>query len=284
MRAGESFMDIKEENRLSELAKEIKEIDKRITRAIAEGEDTYKLKQEFEELRDEIKEILGDSLPIHHRDPYVRKILKKVTEGDYFYVDKEERNFLNLLKNASPERLENIYRLLGIDKGQISESNHHELFLKFDEEIHSSLRITSADYFERKNNFSTIIVANPLPPKFLDYFKEIRACFLFDYLYAATGLCRILIELSFRDKYNELGFSKKRQPHNVYNINDPKINEMINEVCNRPELKSLKHEAKKLYYSACPILHGKESTIKLNETEVLQFIRRVFKLVEALYS
>ena len=275
-------MGVKEENILSELAKKINQIDKRITKAVAEGENTYKLEQEFRELRDEIKNILGDSSPIYHRDPDVRRILQKIREGNYFYVDKKDKDFLNLLKNLPPEGLQEIYRILGIDEGKNSES-YMELFHKFIEEIHGFV-ITADDYFERKKEFSTIIVAGVLPQKFLSYYDEIRSCFLFGFLYAAVGLCRVLIELSFRDKYNKLGFSKKREAPNVYYMDDRKICQMINAVCSRPELKSLRGEAIALYGKASTILHGGESTIKLNNTDVLQFIRSIFKLIEALYN
>ncbi len=98
-------MGVQEENRLSELAKKINEIDKRITKAVAEGGNTYKLEQEFRESRDELKQILADSSPIHHRDPHVRKILQKVRDANYFYVDKKERDSLNFFRNFSPEAL-----------------------------------------------------------------------------------------------------------------------------------------------------------------------------------
>ena len=58
---------------------------------------------------------------------------------------------------------------------------------------------------------------------------------------------------------------------------------MIKAVCTRPELKSLKSEALELYGKASTILHGRESTVKLNNRDVLQFIRSVFKLIETLY-
>lgn len=248
-------MGVEEENRLSELAKKINGIDKRITKAVAEGQNTYKLEQEFRELRDELKESLGGSLPIHHRDPHVRKILQKIREGNYFYVDKKDKDFLNLLKNLPPEGLEEIYRILGIDEGNNSKS-YMKLFHKFIEEIHGFV-ITPDDYFDRKKDFSTIIVAGVLPSKFVGYFEEIRACFLFGFLYAAVGLCRVLIELSFRDKYNKLGFIKKREAPNVYYMDDRKIYQMISAVCSRPELKSLRGEAIALYGKASTILHGR---------------------------
>lgn len=282
-------MGVQEEIRLSELAKRINEIDKRITKAVTQGDDTYKSEEEFRELRDEVKQILADSSPIPHRDPHVRKILQKIRDGNYFYVDKKDSDRLNFLRNLPPEafkqiqeQIQEIHRILGIDEVNNSES-YMDLFYKFMEEIQAYV-ITPDDYFERKKDFSTIIVATPLPRKFLGYYEEIKLCFLFDLLYAAVGLCRVLIELTFRDKYNKLGFSKKKESPNVYDMDDYRIKEMIKAVCTRPELKSLKGEALELYRKASTILHGRESAIELNSKDVLQFIRSIFKLIETLYT
>ena len=303
-------MGVQEEIRLSELAKRINEIDKRITKTVTQGDNPNKSEEEFRELRDEVKQILGNSSPIRHRDPQVRKILQKVRDGNYFYVDKKERDFLNFFRNFPPEALKNfreeiqedihkilsrnlppealeeaekeIHKILKGEEVNKSES-YMNLFNKFIEEIHGSV-ITPDDYFERKKDFSTIIVASPLPPEFLPYYEEIRLCFIFRLLYAAVGLCRVLIELSFRDKYNKLGFSRKKESPNVYYMDDHKIHQMINAVCTRLELKSLKDEAIRLYGKASTILHGRESTIKLDNKDVLQFIRSIFKLIETLYT
>jgi hypothetical protein len=275
-------MGAQEENRLSELSRRINEIDKQITKAVAQGDNTYESEKEFRELRDEVKQILGDSLPIDHRDPHVRKILQRVRNGNYFYVDKKDRDLLNRLRNLPPEALQEIDRILGVEDGNNSES-YMKLFQKFIEEIHGFV-ITPDDYFERKKDFSTIIVASLLPPKFLDYYQEIRLCFLFGFLYAAVGLCRVLIEISFRDKYNKLGFSKKKESPNVYDMDDYRVKEMIKAVCTRTELKLLKSEAIELYGKASAILHGRESTIQLNNKDVLQFIRNIFTLIETLYA
>jgi hypothetical protein len=126
-------------------------------------------------------------------------------------------------------------------------------------------------------------VANSLPTKINEYFGEIRDCFIFGHFYAAVGLCRVLIELCFRDKYQKFGFENNAKTQNVRRVPD-NINIVIRGVCSKLRSNPLKDEATELYGAASNILHGREAHIKLDETEVLKFIRSAFKLIEQLYD
>jgi hypothetical protein len=274
-------MTVEEENQLLQLARELSQLDRSIVKGVAEGRNTGALQEEFCRTRDQIKKLLGGSMPIKIRDPQMLKVLKWVREGDYFYVDKEERKIINLIRN-NPNKFHEVLRSLGVDFDRDAKSKADlDLHWKLIEELTSM--ISAEDYFSRKDDFSTIIVGHSLPEKINEYFGEIRECFIFGRMYAAVGLCRVLIELSFRDKYHKLSPAKDVKAPNVLNMADPeKIMRMIREVCKRPRFAILKGEAEELYHAASDILHGREPTIKLEEAEVLKFIRRVFKLVEQL--
>jgi hypothetical protein len=279
-------MNAEDEQKLLQLVRQLKQIDKNIVKTITTGDRPGELEEQFCRVRDEIKEILGDSMPLQIRDPDTRDVLKRVLAGTYFHVDKQERAIENIIKN-NPQKIDHILRSLGMnleeDKELKDDSAADALHWKLIEELTSM--ILAEDYFGRKKNFGTIIVASTLPAKVNGYFTETRDCFIFGHFYAAVGLCRVMIELSFRDKYHKLGPRKEVRAPKVSNIADPeKIMMMIREVCTRPRFASLKNEAGELYSTASDILHGREPTIKLDEAEVLKFIRRVFKLIEQLYD
>lgn len=279
-------MNPEDEQKLLQLARQLKQIDKNIVKTITTGDRPRELEEEFCRVRDEIKEILGDSMPLQIRDPDTRDVLKRVTEGTHFHVDKREKAIENFVKN-NPEQIDQILRSSGMDLEENKElkdnSEADALHWKLIEELSSM--ILAEDYFGRKKDFSTIIVASTLPAKINGYFREIRDCFIFGHFYAAVGLCRVLIELSFRDKYYKLGPGKEVRAPKVSKIAVPeRIMTMIREVCKRPRFAFLKDDAEKLYHTASDILHGREPTIKLEEAEVLKFIRRVFKLIEQLYD
>lgn len=279
-------MNAEDEQKLLQLARQLKQIDKNIVKTITTGDRPGELEKEFCRVRDEIKEILGDSMPLQIRDPDTRDVLKRVIDGTHFHVDKREKAIESFVKN-NPEKLDQILRSLGMDlkedKDLKDDSEAEALHWKLIEELTSM--ILAEDYFGRKKDFGTIIAASTLPAKINGYFGEIRDCFIFGHFYAAVGLCRVLIELSFRDKYHKLGPGKEIKAPNVSNIADPeKIMRTIREVCKKPRYAFLKDDAEKSYRTASDILHGREPTIKLEEAEVLKFIRRVFKLIEQLYD
>lgn len=277
-------MNIEDEKRLLNLARELVQVDRRIVESVTKGAGTSDLEKEFRSKRDEIKSLLTDSVPVNVRDPEARKILRWVRNGDHFHLDKEDKKLENFVKN-NPEKVEELFRLCGLnwdqDDASRAEAEAQEQHWRLIEEL--SAMISAEEYFDRRGKFSTIIAASSLPAKINDYFSEIRECFVLGHMYAAVGLCRVLVELSFRDKYQKFGFGKKVETAKLHNMADYKFAEIIRMVSSRMGALGLKEEAKGLYDTASDILHGRDARIRLNETEVIQFIRKVFGLVERLY-
>ncbi len=102
-------------------------------------------------------------------------------------------------------------------------------------------------------------------------------------MFAVVGLCRVLLELAFKDRHQKLGLTKS--VGNIYNVNDYKISTVIREVCSKLHMKS--NEAKELYYDydiSSQVLHGREPKIRMTSEEVLSFVQRVFRIIETLYA
>ena len=280
-------MDSQKEKRLLSLAREIKELDKAIVKArMGKGKEDPDLRKHFYETEEEIMNVLAEESPLDEiRDPTARDLLRKVRDKNYFLLDKEARELENMIKKAPADILEEIENILKSKGIEVAESEIDEeisrVTMQFSEEIHG--KIDAFEYFDRKKQIGTIIADKKLPSRMHGYFEEIRECFLLGLMYPAVGLCRVLIELAFKDRFRSLGLDKKYSSNNVHPIDDYKMKEIIRAVCNRLGSDSLKDEAEKIWGMSSDILHGREAKLKLETGEVLQFIRGTCNALEKLY-
>lgn len=277
-------MNPETEKKLLTLAREIKELDKTIVKERAEkGKESSNLRKRFFEVEEEIKKILAEETPLDDiRDSAARDTLRKVRSGNYFQLDKEAKKIENFIKKLPPQIVEDFFKSKGII---ISEEEIDDeiarVTTQFQEEIIE--KIDPGEYFERKKEFSTIIADSRIHEKIRDYFLEIRECFLFGQMYAVLGLCRVMLELAFKDKFDKLGLAKKFESPKVASIEERKTYEIISLVCKRLGAKSIEIEARDLWKTSSQILHGRKTNIKLEQTEVLNFVRKTFGTIEKLY-
>lgn len=277
-------MNPETEKKLLALAGEIKELDKAIAKERAEtGVERPELRKRFFEVEEEIKRILAEEGPLDEiRDPIARDILRKVRNGNFYLIDKEISRTRKLLQKLPPEVLDDFLKEKGID---VTEEEVDEeidrISLEFIEEIFK--KIDGFDYFKRKKEIGTIIADTKLPKRIYDYFLEIRECFLLGLMYPAVGLCRVLLELAFKDRFRASGLGKKYTARNVYPMDAYRMKDIIRDVCKRLGSESLKDESERIWGMSSDILHGREAKIKLETSEVLEFIKRTFDTLEKLY-
>lgn len=278
-------MNPETEKKLLALAREIKELDKAIVKErIEKGQEDLDLRKRFYKTEEEITKLLAEENPLDDiRDPIARDILRKVRDKSYFILDKEARELENMLKKLPPdivEKIEDILRSKGIE---VAESEVDEeisrVTMEFSEEIHS--KIDAFEYFERKREVGTIITDTRLPSKIHGYFGEIRECFLVGLMYPAVGLCRVLVEIAFKDRFRAFGLDKKYSARNVHSMDDYNMKQIIRTVCKRLGADSLQSE--RIWDMSSDILHGRDSKIKLETSEVLEFIKETFSTLEKLY-
>jgi hypothetical protein len=186
-----------------------------------------------------------------------------------------------MLKKLPPdivEKIENILRSKGIE---VSESEIDEeisrVTMEFSEEIHG--KIDAFEYFERKKEIGTIIADTKLPKRIHAYFWEIRECFLLGLMYPAVGLCRVLLEFAFKDRFRASGLDKKYPGHNIHSINDYRMKDVIKGVSRRLGSDSLRDEAERIWQISSDILHGRETKIRPDTGEVLKFIKETFDTI-----
>ena len=278
-------MMVEEEKKLMELAGKLSQLNKEIVKERAEkGKESSELRKQFYGTEEEIRNLLAESCPLDTiRDPRTRDTLRRVRDGNCFLLDKELNDMLKMVKNLPPETIESIFSSKGISvsEKEVDDEIDRVLFA-FEEEMIQ--RLDPQEYFERKKDFGTIIADSHLPPKIGHYFIEIRESFLFGQMYAVVGLCRVILELAFRDWFNKLGLGGKFQSPNVSPLENRNIHEIIRLVCKGLRLKDFQKEVINLYDVSSNILHGRDAVIRIEPSEVLGFVKRTFKAIETLYQ
>ena len=278
-------MELEKEKKLSGLAREIKKLEKVIVRERMEkGKEGADLRKRFYEIEEEIMKLLSEESPLDEiRDPIVRDILRKVRDKNHFLLDREAREWENLIKKLPPaivEKIENILKSKGVEVRESEiDDEIDRVTMEFTEEIHG--KVNAFEYFERKKEIGTIITDTRLPGRIHGYFGEIRDCFLLGLMYPAVGLCRVLIELAFKDRFRSFGLDRKYQSRNIHSMDDYKMKEIIGTVCKR--LGADPSHSKKIWDLSSDILHGRDSKIKLETDEVMGFIKETFNVVERVY-
>ncbi|MFC1868762.1 hypothetical protein ACFL0H_11605 [Thermodesulfobacteriota bacterium] len=279
-------MDLEKEIKLLELARQLEKVNTKILDQREKiGKEDLELRSQFSETRDNIIKILAKETPLDSiRDPLVRETLRNVRDGDYYQLDVEAKNFEKAIKRIPPERVENFMRRKGIT---VSENEVDEYLSKMMREFQAEIidKIDPDIYFERKDKFSTIISNKQLQSKINCYFLDVRESFLFGQFYAVMGLCRVLIEIAFRDWFVKLRLGNRGRDSKVHDL-DGYINvkEAIRKVSGKFNDKELEKESLKLYSTFSKILHGKDAEIPPKADEVLDFARRTFRIIERLYE
>lgn len=269
------------ERQLNELSRKLAELNKNIIKErLEKGSEGSALCAAFIKTEEEIQAILSHSAPLDEiRNPDVRDILRKVRDRNYFEIDKEMVKLEKLVK-AQPDIVAFILKSNGIEVTDAEiDKQIDDMYVEFHGEIEG--RIDPSEYFDRKEKFGNLIVNTRLPKKIHIYYAYVKKCFLFGQMFAVVGLCRVLLELAFKDRHQKLGLSKSLQ--NILNMDDYKISTVIREVSSKLSINA--SEANELYYDiSSQILHGREPKIRMTLEEVLSFVQRVFRLIERLYA
>jgi hypothetical protein len=277
-------MDLQKEKQLLDLARKLDALDREITKQRKEkGKEDLDLRKRFYDTEDEIREIFAESAPLDEiRDTKARGTLRKVKSGDSFQLDKESKH-LEELFSEYPKIVSGIIEEKGITVTDDEvEEDRHRTFDDFHTEMVA--KIDPYEYFERKKKFGTIIADRRLHSGIQKYFENIRECFLYGQHYAVIGLCRVLIELAFRDIFAKLGLGKREQYSNVHDFDRYGIHEVFRLVCAKLNTKHMQTKAERLYKISSDILHGRDINMQLEESQILDFVRKTFEIVESIYQ
>jgi hypothetical protein len=249
-----------------------------------EGRESLELRKQFYDTSERIKQLLSESPPLDEiRDPNVRNILKWVRDGNHYPLDIESKNLVELLRPLPFDVVKSLMEKKGIF---VSEEEVEEFIAFKDQDfIREMMEISdSIEYFERKEEFSTIIADTRIDKKLFAYFDDIRMCYLFGRFRAVIGLCRVLLEIAFRDKFTRMGLGKRNQKSKIHEFEKYRIGEVIHLVCSKLGSRQLKSTALDLYSASSKVLHGSRVKMSLKSKDALSFVKQTFMILEKLYG
>ena len=116
------------------------------------------------------------------------------------------------------------------------------------------------------------------------YFNVLRMCYVFGQFHAVIGLCRVLLEFAFKDRFRKMGLGRKKDHTDIYEISKYNIQNVIRLICARLHDINLRQESQNLYGKSSMILHGRTDNMQLDSTEILDFIKRTFRVIENIYA
>jgi hypothetical protein len=265
---------------LLSLIRKVETIDKGIMNYRSSGtKEPQELREEFFNTEAQISNLLSKMLIIDFGSEHDKKIIRKLVCGR-FVLQEESLKLKDLQEKYGDAFIDYLRDKYGIDVS--------------DEEIEDCLENQKKDflddmekkvgldtYFERKKNFGSIITDLKIPEEINDYFNEVRDCYYFGKMRAVIGLCRVIIELSFKDIFRRRGLARKIQ-HVVIDIDELKIREIIRTVCKERKLEY--QDVSDLYNLSSKILHGSGKRVSLDPKEIDDFMKKVFTIIEKVYS
>ncbi len=279
-------MEDQDEKRLLELAREIKRVERETVKKYIDGKDYHDLEIKFLDLKQKIIELVSNfDYPIKLRDWEVIRTLREIREGNSSFPEKRFERFWKLYNAYDEGKLtldeeselkkiiEEIKKETENDK-QIDD-DFSDRFSRLIDEI--GMQVGSIErFFDNKREFSNIFVSSSLPQNFHTIFYEIKWCYMLDLHIAVIGLCRIILEIAFRDKYIKY-FSNVRKRDNVVDLMEYKVGDMIRKVSRKL---GLGKRGEKLYRDASYYLHGRID----KHIDDLKFVHETFKLIEDMYN
>ena len=282
-------MDPIMEEKLLLLARLLKQLDQTVTfQRETQGREDKEVRINYIETRDSIKGLLAEGDPIDSiQDPEVRTILRNVRDGNFYILDLEAKDLDNKIQEIEnkygPEVLVGFLKEKGINVTDKEITEYlEEMEFAFDTDIRS--KIDTQEYLNRKSEIGTIITDRKLPPTFHSYYADVRDCYLYGQFYAVVGLCRVLLEIAFRDQFVKLGLARREGKPNVNDLGEyENIHNVIRKVGDVSRNRRLKSASLELYNISSNILHVRDPGKKLEYTEVLIHVRTVCEIIEKLY-
>lgn len=269
-------MDKEQETLLSTLAQRLLDLNNQI-KIQNQLKDPEKIINEFIKTKDVLKEYLAESNPLDEiRNPILRDVFLKIRKGNYFELDKREARMRELIEKHGTEFLEALLGERGIKVTEKEIDKYlDEKELQFKEEMLHE--IDFLEYFDRRERLGSIITMGKLPMTVHRYYPDIKKAYLFGQMYAALGLCRVILEICFKEKMKSI------MPKLIV-LENFTFGTIVDRVCDRLEKRDLRNPAKNLYKRSSDILHGGPHSTNLNPDEVLDFIHETFDVIEKLYS
>jgi len=244
----------------------LKELDRAIIKAIAEGQSTHLIDSvdEYLSTKKNIKRVLADipSSIVRIENPIAKTVLQRISVNEQFQADK----FIHDLEKRLELRSGREVNLLDFSDEDIEELEEELLMSWF----------SPRTYVENLCEVGSLILGVSFPDNLRVIIQEARSSYAFENFHAVHALCRTIIETCIREMY------LKRNPTNrsragVRNIDLYRVKQMIHET----SVGTLRNQIDNLYDKLSNVIHGHKT---INKKEARESFRDTLKLVHELYA
>ena len=215
-------------------------------------------------------------------DESLRRTLVKIKGGGKFYSISDYENLCKVINTHIEDESEKLSTTTDQFLEEQFDELHPEFLGLFD----------PVDYYARAGRIGAIVHTQDVPRDLGTYFTEIRDAYALGLLLSSVALCRALLEMCLYDRLSYVGVIKKTNQSNVVIFADRE--KRIRDIYTASLLKKAKAAGllditeyelgHKVNDKANDILHPKDRTLNLEDTEVVKIIEDAVKVVEGLYQ
>ncbi len=240
-------------------ALELKRLDQSVVKAVVDCEidKLLVLLQDFTRVRRKIQIQLVESATIEIHEQHACRILQKISAGLKFHSD----DIIAILKTPLD------------GTGNIEDLTDEEI-----DELGSRLFYSWISHYEYIRNLfkiNTLIIGVKIPENLITYVTEARNCFSFEQYNAVIALSRAIIEAAAKDICFRLNYLDS-DGSALISIDPTVFNQILRLIASGP----FKRKVTKLYYRACPVVHGDRI---VSDSEAARVFRLTIEIVQDLY-
>jgi hypothetical protein len=252
--------------RLTEGAKELKDLDKEILKDIIElrHEQIFGHIEQFTEKRQALRKDLLHFSSYTIENQETREIIDKVLDCHEFNADQVLKSLLAQTGKTDIEKtVEEFNALSNEDLVDLA----HEHFYSW---------IGPVGIAERLYEMGALVLSAQPPANLKKYVTEALWCYALEQYLAVYSLCRTILEISIRELGQEIG----KLPKDKGNLK-PKILRVFQDMKRLVVPIEMVKEVDEIYLPACGLVHG---TATVGPKEAKEMLRKTLKCVQRLYE
>ena len=222
---------------------------------------------EQRDVKKNIKTILIDYSVAKIHDPVAKETLRKVQQDYPFFTDRLSESL-----RRSPSEKENEGENSGLDFYFLND----ELTLADCDPLVDTFYswMDPYTYLNGLYDIGALIVDTSVPPLLVEFLREARDCYALEQNNAVFSLCRTVIEIAAKNRYERLGLGKRdlvNSPDQDRNYGRYYIDQSTSG--------ELRTRAQNEYIAACEIVHGERM---VGKDEAREMLKRTLSLVQDL--
>lgn len=187
-----------------------------------------------------------------------REVLRKISQSEEFQTEK----IIKILENIAGTSFE-------FDKLDFEEPDDDEL-----RDLFYSW-FSHYEYLQGLYEIGSLVVSYSVPHALESHISEARCCYAFQQYNAVYGLCRTILEIAIRHRFERKGIIKRNEKIVDFDSYRP------GELSNKSTSGALRDRMKEIYSNTSALLHGRKTVKK---EEAVKMFKDVLTNVEVLYE